>query len=194
MMLVHIGQGDIAEKVHNAWLATIEQGIGTYDIAGEGKEPYSTSAFADEVIKRVGEKPQTLPAVSYPSGDSRISVTTSPVEPSEKTMDGIDVFVHDNNRDPEALAAKLNAATDGTELELNMISNRGLKVWPGGLPETFCVDHWRCRFVAPDEGKANTGQVVEVLSRLNDAGVDFIKTEGLYRFDGELGYSLGQGQ
>ena len=132
MMLVHIGQGDVAEKVHNAWLATIEQGIGTYDIAGEGKEPYSTSAFADEVIKRVGEKPQTLPAVTYPSGDSRIAVTTSPVEPAEKTMDGVDVFVHERNRDPEALAAKLNEATEGSALKLNMISNRGLKVWPDG--------------------------------------------------------------
>jgi isocitrate dehydrogenase len=194
MMLVHIGQGDVAEKVHNAWLATIEQGIGTYDIAGEGKEPYSTSAFADEVIKRVGQKPETLAAVSYPSGDSRIAVSSTRAEPAEKTMDGVDVFVHERDRDPEKLAERLNAATEGTDLKLSMISNRGLKVWPNGLPETFCVDHWRCRFVAPQEGTAKRSQVVEVLSRLEDAGIDFVKTEGLYRFDGELGYSLGQGQ
>ena len=194
MMLVHIGQGDVAEKVHNAWLATIEQGIGTYDIAAEGTDPYGTSAFADEVIKRIGEKPQTLPAVSYPAGDTRISVTTTRPEAADKTMDGIDVFVHERNPDPEVLAAKLQEASEDLWLKLGMISNRGLKVWPDGLPETFCVDHWRCRFVAPEEGTAEHSHVVELLSRLDGAGIDFIKTEGLYRFDGELGYSLGQGQ
>lgn len=28
-----------------------------------------------------------------------------------------------------------------------MIFNRGTKVWPRGMPETFKTDHWRCRFM-----------------------------------------------
>ena len=36
MMLQHIGQAKIAEKVQNAWLKTIEDGIHTYDIFKEG--------------------------------------------------------------------------------------------------------------------------------------------------------------
>ncbi|WP_215730423.1 hypothetical protein [Rhodoglobus vestalii] len=36
--------------------------------------------------------------------------------------------------------------------------------------------------------------VIQLLDRLDQAGLDFVKTEGLYRFDDELGYSLGQGQ
>jgi len=35
-MLVHINQPDIAARVHNAWLKTIEDGIHTYDIFSEG--------------------------------------------------------------------------------------------------------------------------------------------------------------
>src|ERR1700716_1302737 len=35
MMLVHIGQTNIAERVHNGWLRTIEDGIHTYDIYDE---------------------------------------------------------------------------------------------------------------------------------------------------------------
>src|SRR5213594_3618384 len=35
MMLVHINQQDIAERVHNAWLRTIEDGVHTYDIFDE---------------------------------------------------------------------------------------------------------------------------------------------------------------
>ena len=32
LMLIHIGQNDVAELVHNAWLRTIEDGVHTYDI------------------------------------------------------------------------------------------------------------------------------------------------------------------
>jgi isocitrate dehydrogenase len=36
--------------------------------------------------------------------------------------------------------------------------------------------------------------VAELLRRLAEAGVDFVKTEHLFTFDGEPGFSLGQGQ
>jgi isocitrate dehydrogenase len=32
---------------------------------------------------------------------------------------------------------------------MQTIANRGVKVYPNGMPDTFTVDHWRCRFVAP---------------------------------------------
>jgi isocitrate dehydrogenase len=76
-----------------------------------------------------------------------------------------------------------------------MISNRGVKVWPGGHAETFCSDHWRCRFLSEAEaGKVAHAQVVSLLGRIAGAGYDFIKTEGLYTFDGQRGFSLDQGE
>jgi isocitrate dehydrogenase len=36
MMLVHIGQNDVATNVHNAWLKTMEDGVHTYDIYRDG--------------------------------------------------------------------------------------------------------------------------------------------------------------
>jgi isocitrate dehydrogenase len=75
-----------------------------------------------------------------------------------------------------------------------MITNRGVKVWPDGLPETFCVDQWRCRFHAPEPGHASNADIINLLNRLTGAGLEFVKSEGLYRFDGVPGYSLGQGQ
>jgi len=194
MMLVHIGQGDIAEHVHNAWLRTIEDGIGTYDVVADGADPVGTRAFAAAVADRLGAVPARLPAARYPSGQPPITVTVRPTVLARKTMDGVDVFVHCRGQDPDRLAARLRDAAEGTWLELSMISNRGVKVWPGGLPETLRVDHWRCRFIAPRLESAYHSHVVELLGRLDRAGVDFVKTEGLYRFDGEPGYSLGQGQ
>jgi isocitrate dehydrogenase len=77
-------------------------------------------------------------------------------------------------------------------LELEMMSNRGVKVWPGGHAETFCSDHWRCRFLAKNKSLSHD-QIVALLNRVAGAGFDFIKTENLYYFDGERGFSLDQG-
>jgi isocitrate dehydrogenase len=194
MMLVHVGQGAVAERVHNAWLATIEDGVATYDIAPPGVRPVGTRAFADAVIARLGDEPQELEAVRYPAAEEPIGFATAAPRPAVKAMDGVDVFVHSADRDADALAARLREAAGEGPVALQMITNRGVKVWPDGLPETFCTDHWRCRFTAPAPGSAQRRHVVELLGRLDRAGIDFVKTEGLYRFDGEPGYSLGQGQ
>src|SRR5215216_3639282 len=71
LMLVHIGQGDVAELVHNAWLRTMEDGIHTYDIYKEGvsKEKVGTREFAEAVVARIGQKPSQLKAVSYKAGE-----------------------------------------------------------------------------------------------------------------------------
>jgi isocitrate dehydrogenase len=35
---------------------------------------------------------------------------------------------------------------------------------------------------------------VQLIEAVNNAGFDVVKTEGLYTFDGQRGYSLAQGQ
>ena len=67
MMLVHIGQSAIAERVHNAWLRTIEDGVHTYDIYDErvSKQKVGTKEFGQAVVERLGKKPHTLKAVAY---------------------------------------------------------------------------------------------------------------------------------
>ncbi|MFC4149489.1 NADP-dependent isocitrate dehydrogenase [Micromonospora mangrovi] len=195
MMLVHIGQPEVAERVHNAWLATLEAGVVTPDVAGPGTSPVGTRAFADAIIDRLGQRPVTLTPVAYPAGQQQSTVPTAAARPAQrKTMDGVDVFLDHRDRDPDALAAALVRAAEGAALRLQMITNRGVKVWPDGLPETFCTDHWRARFQSSRSGATDRRDVVDLLDRLDRAGLDFVKTEGLYRFDGEPGYSLGQGQ
>ena len=69
MMLNHIGQSDVAEKIQNAWLKTIEDGIHTFDIYKEGisKKSVGTREFADAVISNLGNAPKILKAVSFDS-------------------------------------------------------------------------------------------------------------------------------
>jgi len=197
MMLVHIGQTDVATRVHNAWLRTIEDGVHTADIhdAAASREFVGTRAFADAVIERLGQAPHTLPAASYrPRASTPPAVAVRTHEP-RKAMVGVDVFVDWNHtaRNPNELAAQLQPLA-GDDLLLSMISNRGTKVWPGGQPETFCVDHWRCRFETTNGAPLEHRSIVALLGRVADAGIDFIKTENLCTFDGEPGYSRGQGQ
>jgi isocitrate dehydrogenase len=196
MMMVHVGQPDVAEHVHNAWLRTLEEGIHTYDIFAEqiSREKVSTSGFADAVIARLGKQPETLAAVSYKSGNTVATSSYTPREPGKKELVGVDVFLHYRDRDPNALGHALEAAVNGDGVELVMVSNRGQKVYPGGLPETFCTDHWRCRFMGVNNAPITHAQIIRLLGRFSDAGYDFIKTENLVTFDGQPGYSLGQGQ
>lgn len=79
-------------------------------------------------------------------------------------------------------------------MQLSMITNRGIKVWPDGFPETFCTDHWRCRFKAVPGQKIEKHAIMKVLQNALDNNIDTIKTENLYVFDGKPAFSLGQGQ
>lgn len=195
MMLIHIRQAEVAERVHNAWLCAIEEGIHTADIAGAAtRKLVGTAAFTQAVIERLGRRPETIEPVSYRNPDPGAELAHAPYSrlPAAKVLVGVDVFVH-ARRSPDNLADALQAiAIQGFNLQ--MITNRGVKVWPGGFPETFCTDHWRCRFMATEGAEVGAGRVVELLGALVAANVEVIKTENLFTFDGERGFALGQGQ
>lgn len=194
MMLVHLGQATLASRIQNAWLATLEAGIHTADIyrSNISQKQVSTEHFTDAVIERLGETPRQLDTVHYQGAGIRVQVKPSPRRP--KTLVGVDVFIDwsEGDRTPNVLGEGL-AAQDGNGLKLKLITNRGVKVYPEGFPETFWTDHWRCRFVATED-TTTPAQVVDLLHRLTNAGFDVIKTENLYLFDGERAYSLAQGE
>jgi isocitrate dehydrogenase len=195
LMLNHIGQTDIAEKVQNAWLKTLEDGIHTYDIFKEGtsKQKVGTKEFAQAVIANLGNKPTILKPVSY-SNNAALRLPKYKKKPQgKKELVGVDLFVHWNGTNPNELAEKVKAIQN-EGVNLTMITNRGIKVWPDGFEETFCTDHWRCRF-KPSEGVEMTkAHIIELLKNADSMNVDSIKTENLYTFDGKAAYSLGQGQ
>jgi isocitrate dehydrogenase len=195
MMLNHIGQSRIAEKVQNAWLKTIEMGLHTYDIYKEGmsKQKLGTNAFADAVIRNLGDQPNTLKSANYINAKPLQLMKYIRRKPAIKELKGIDIFVHWNGTDTNELA-ELMQSLEMDGLKLLMITNRGIKVWPEGFEETFCTDHWRCRF-QPVEGIVMMKQaIVSILNTAIKKEIDVIKTENLYAFDGRIAFSLGQGQ
>ena len=111
-----------------------------------------------------------------------------------KDLVGVDVFLDWHEGTPDQLGEAFQQVS-GNGLQLMMITNRGAKVWPAGMPETFTTDHWRCRFMSPHQGETiRHAQVIALLQRIADAGFDFIKTENLYNFNGKASYSAVQGE
>ncbi len=195
MMLVHIGQTEVATRVYNAWLKTIEDGIHTYDIFREGvsRQKVGTNEFADAVIQRLGEMPKMLKPVSYEASTPiKLWQNDSNRHVPEKRLVGVDVFLDWKQGSPDDLGGALSKISAGT-LQLRVISNRGIKVWPNGLPETFCTDHWRCRFTGDNNEGIPPLRVIELLQRITESGFDNIKNENLYLFDGKPGFSAVHG-
>jgi isocitrate dehydrogenase len=195
MMLNHIGQSDVAAKVQNAWLKTLEDGIHTYDIYREGssKKKVGTTEFADAVIENLGKQPSILTSVSYTNNAKMNLPKYKRKTPAKKELMGVDVFVHWRGEDPNELASKIKTI-ETDEVKLTMITNRGIKVWPEGFKETFCTDHWRCRFKHSKSLTIKKEDIVLLLQNAIAQQIDTIKTENLYAFDGIAKYSLGQGQ
>jgi isocitrate dehydrogenase len=195
MMLNHIGQTDVAEKVQNAWLKTIEDGIHTADIYKEdtSKQKVSTKEFGQAVIANLGKKPTHIKSVNYPSGTALTLPKYKRRAPAKKDLVGVDIFVHWSGTNPDELAAALEKV-QCNGINLSMITNRGIKVWPEGFEETFCTDHWRCRFKSAEGSLMTKKQIIELLNKAEENNIDTIKTENLYAFDGKPAFSLGQGQ
>lgn len=196
LMLNHIGESKAAENVHNAWLKTLEDGIHTYDIFKEGisTEKVGTKEFGEAVAQRLGQKPEKFKPVCYKNVPEKVtteSAKKTPVVETKKSLVGVDVFLQSNNEVKNIQQVLAKAANGG--LELQMISNRGVMVWPHLMPETTCVDHWRCRFMSKVKGQEiHLDEIVGLLQSLSNSGVDFIKTENLYSFNGVSGFSSAQ--
>lgn len=196
MMLVHINQQSVAEKIKNAWLKTIEDGIHTTDVYNKDSlRKVWTKEFAKEVILRLGQEPVRLRPVHYKVGEAMRPIKLTKRPKAVKELVGVDVFLDWDveNRDPNALGAILKK-TNVEGLKLNIITNRGVKVYPDGHPETFCSDHWRCRFMKEDESVVKHDEILKLMQAIHKLGLDFIKTEHMYTFDGDRGYSLAQGE
>jgi isocitrate dehydrogenase len=191
-MLDHIGQPEVASRIHNAWLSTLEEGIHTYDIFKEGvsKQKVGTQEFAQEVVKRLGKIPKELKAAVYQGESSTLTHKFTPSSPTRHLV-GVDVFIYFRGQ-MEEFFNKISHINIG-RLRLKLITNRGTRVWPDGQPETFCIEQWRCRFLTEEGQITSQSDVIQVLQAFDHIKLDVIRSEFLYTFDGKPGYSSAEG-
>jgi isocitrate dehydrogenase len=198
MMLVHIGQGEVAARIQKAWLKTIEDGMHTGDIFNEehSKKNLSTSEFTQEVISRLKQKPLTFKPVNYPNTGLQKETKINEINTQEvKTLVGVDIVLNWNKERPVLLANEIMKLVDGSELGLQIISVKGLKAWPEVGDITIKSDEWSLRFVPTNKEKLITHDaIIKLLSKLSAANYDFTRINNLYLFDKTLGFSLAQGE
>ncbi len=195
MMLVHIGQNDVAEKIHNAWLKTIEDGIHTGDIYKEGndvsKERVNTDGFKKALIERLGQKPSKMAVIDYgaPKPGGLVLPAVSKLKHEKKELIGFDVHVESHDDNADTIAKKIKDKCSVAPLKI--ISNRGVKVWPNGDALTNVSGLYRCRFqsdkvISYDDVFKSVAQIAKVY--------DVTSTEMLCNYDGRKGFTLSQGE
>jgi len=195
LMLGHIGQNEVADKIQNAWLKTIEDGVHTVDIYDENvsTKKVGTKEFGHAVIERLGQLPNKMPVRKSPTNINLNLPKYNRKPRLNKELKGVDLFVHWDGFDPNDIGGQLRNIEIG-DIKLDMITNRGIKVFPDGFKETFCTDHWRCRFKNVNGTNITKEDIIQLLNKAEEKNIDIIKTENLYHFDGKRSFSLGQGQ
>ena len=149
--------------------------IHTYDIYSSeySKQKVGTKEFSQAVVERLEQKPLQLQAITYkeaknPSPSTTTTPTTAasttailnPTPASEKQNSsspeakikrellGVDVFLYKKTKNLQEIAQQLKEASKQSNLKLEMISSRGLSVWPHAIAPVGEGEHWRCRFIA----------------------------------------------
>jgi isocitrate dehydrogenase len=199
MMLIHIGQSDVATLIENAWKKTIEDGIHTGDIYNKetSSKKVGTKEFARSIIERLGQHPKLLKKAEYKNDKQKIQKPQKAISISTnetKQLIGVDVFIDMKVSTAHALADKLYKIDLGI-FELQTISSKGLKLWPHPDEVPVLSDHWCARFMpVGDKKEIKHKDIGNLITNLANAKIDFIKVENLFEFDGKKGYSLAQGE
>lgn len=179
LMLVHIGQPEIANNIQNAWLKTLESGIHTYDIfkGGSSKQKVGTKEFGEAVVNNLGQLPQQFKPADFgaPKQLHKIHQSKKNSAKTHKKIVGVDIFF-DWTEGVEQLQEKL-VPLQTEALKLSAIFNRGVQVWPVKAPETLCIDSWRCRYTTQNGSHKD---IIALLDRVSS--LDFTHIELLYDF------------
>lgn len=217
MMLIHIGQSEVANKVRNALYKTIEDGIHTADIFNEkiSKKKVGTAEFTEEVIKNLGSEPKQLPLAIFQNSPSKNLSTENQnknfdnqkTKIETKSLIGFDLFI-DWQKSFDELLESLKAM-ESEVFELKMISAKGLILFPL-IDKNMMPNYDKGLTVLRFIGKGITGKsssdiinpnlsishqnIIDLLSSLLKKEFDFVKYEGLYLFDEKPSYTSGQGE
>jgi isocitrate dehydrogenase len=200
-MLIHINQTEVAARIENAWLKTLEEGIHTGDIYSQeySKQKVGTQEFAEAVVAHLSQKPMHFKPVQYQANvRAKIECYGESLKRkvSHKVLVGVDVTIDNDQASLEELVKKLAAIQ--SKLQLVVISSRGLKIWPNSMIDAPYTQHVTCRFQSASDIKQLSAMsyedILDLTQQLVGQKLDVVKTENLYTFDDKLGFSLMQGQ
>ena len=187
-LLVVIKQTEVAEKIKNAWLKTLEDGIHTYDIFQKdiSKKQVGTKEFAQAVIDRLGEKPSVLQPANFQNLKKINPFIPKKKPPARKEWVGADIFFEKEGTDVSSMVSLLQKFN--THLKLSSLKCRGLEVWPGPPTQITLSEHWGARFISDQPVPAQ--DIYNLILKLEENNLTCIKMEGLFLFDKTPGFYM----
>lgn len=193
MMLEYIGQADVAVRIQNAWLKTIEDGIHTGDIYKEGlsKKRVSTQEFAQAVIANLGQAPSKLPAQSE-RASRPIKLEDPKISYKKADLIGADLYINTHVLDVHDIATLIDGIDE--RFKLHLISARGIKIWPTSERFNVSGQVLRCRFMGFKDGGIKQSDVVELLAKVDAKGLEVANLVMLNTYDNQVGFSMAQGE
>jgi len=190
MLLRHISEFAAADKLEQALLLTLEDGIHTSDVPGPGA--VGTREFSEAITERIGllssYETKTHSALVMPE----IWPKDVDVSLPSRSKEGLDVLVEFLD-DAQVLAERIQSAIRGGKFTLSMISNRGTKVWPGAQITATEVDHFRCRFMFDKQSQWSEEIVAKLLAQVGGV-CRWMHIEKLEAYNGIPSYSRAQGE
>lgn len=194
LMLRHLHEFEIAERIEKAVFATLEQGKGTRDALGD-EHSLSTTAYTEAVISNLGKTPKSWKGRSYKP--LQLAQTNRQFchsrESGNLSVIGVDIFIESDST-AETLGESLGSLCEGMPFALKLIANRGAVVYPavGGVSD--CVDHWQCRFMLQPAGsELSDALLFKLLNRISEK-YRWMHLEKLQQFDDALGFTKAQGE
>ncbi|MBL8631582.1 MAG: NADP-dependent isocitrate dehydrogenase [Myxococcales bacterium] len=192
MMLRHLEEHAAAAQIEQAIYLALEEGVYTEDVRRDGC--VGTQAFADAVIRRLGQAPQhTSIRRTAPLVLPRIAKDKPVPRPSQRQTIGVDIFVEAQTT-PAELGPLLEWLCKTSPLKLKMISNRGAKVYPDRGSLTECVDHWRCRFILREPSDTLDDATILALLQHVSLKLRWMHVEKLELWDGQPAFTRAQGE
>jgi isocitrate dehydrogenase len=204
MMLRHLDESDVADRIEDAVLVTLEEGHSvTQDLArqtgGDVEQAASTTGFTDAIIANLGRQPSTVPprlGSERPSGTARQRPHWSYGEAVSAAVPratvGVDLFL-ESWESPDVAGPVLEQLS-GDALRLQMISSRGTMVYPTTGLSPDSVGLLRARFVARQDGGMASDEEILALQGRVARRFAWTHVEKLHVFAGEPGYTKAQGQ
>ncbi len=186
-MLRYIDLDSHAETIENALMKTLEDKNYTKDIAGACG--LTRTDFTQMVIANLGRGPKNWTPRTFKR--IKLQKFKPPKTKAKQDCVGVDLFLQ-STEVPGIIGKKLETALKPTNFELKFISNRGALVYPEISGSNFdMVDWWRCRIIGTKYLKKS--DFPDLITAV-DSEFEWVHIEKLYCYDGQPGYSKGQGE
>lgn len=192
MMLRYLGEFEAANTIEQAILVTLQERRAlTKDVVGK-QNASSTTAYCDEIIKNLGKSTDFWQLRDYkPLKMPSVSRNPESVKASSKVV-GIDLFIQSTLM-AETLGRSLEEIVSELPIQLKMISNRGVKVYPSAGTTLDVVDLWSCRFMAKEGAEMIDSLICQLLEKISPS-YRWMHLEKLTYFGDRMGFSRAQGE